>query len=160
MDLDLILYDLLPRLRFHPAMYEIRTGEVFRIDAINVDDKTFHVWHGEGYDWYNIKHFKPVLYQPSNDYNQYNVARVDSSFRIIQSIARKYNIKLDKSSLSFTFSGISKVPVSAIADVFEVLNYSFIDYRGFIESGLAIDVNKLNKNPYINNNGRSDEIQP
>lgn len=150
---DFILQDLLSRLRFHPAVYEIRTGEIFRIDAINVDEESFHVWHGKEYDWYSIRRFRPILYPVNNVYNSGRSGR--SVFNLVCSIMKGCDMEFNESNLEFESRVKSKMPLSFAIDVLEVLNYRFIDYRNLIKYGMAIDANKLNKNPYINKDGRS-----
>lgn len=147
----IVLCDLVSRLRFHPAVYEIRTGEIFRIDAINVDEEMFHVLDGEEYDWYNICYFKPVLYPMESVCSSYtadNIHKAASS--IIRNIMNHSDIKFINQSLEFVSEGNAVMPLSFAMDILEVLNYRFIDYRNLINSDLAIDVNKLRRNPYKN----------
>lgn len=148
---DIVLCDLISRLRFYPAVYEIRTGEIFRIDAINTNEYTFHVLNGEEYDWYSIGCFKPILYPLASVYSSYSVDNsCKAAYNLIRNILLDCDMEFDEKTLNFTSLGNESLPLNIAMDILEVLNYRFIDYRNLIDSGLAIDVNKLDKSPYRN----------
>lgn len=147
-----IIDDTIHRLKFNPAMYEVRTKEVFRIDAINFNNSTFHICDGAEYDWFSFDKFVPVLIPMSMFRVSYDTnGATRAAFYMARDICLASGFTFSQNLEFLKLEDVSpekNLSINTVLDVIEILNYKFVDYRNLIDRGLAVDVTALKNNPY------------
>lgn len=142
-EIDLIIEDLTSRLKFKPVVYEVETGEIFRVDAINISNNTFHAVGENEHDWFSIKKFLPVLWRKEKGYS-FMTAK-----NIIENVIVNDGFGMNDEMDIIGFRDGCTLRLDSVVDMVRVLNFKFMDYRRLIDQGFAVDAGKLDKYPFL-----------